>query len=146
MARGYPDFFGQPIFPGYGTGSIELHAGIAVTPLTVGDVVNLIAKGRVVGCEISAVTSVNFIQQIVRLYIDGVLAGSVPDGAGSGPRWLGFYRGPISPTHLNISAGLWRWKVETDTTFNTEFRLQGANNDLLTDLLISVRLFYNNVA
>jgi len=52
MARGYPDFFGMPIFPSYGPAQLEDSGALVLAHGDTTDLVNIIGKGKTYGGEL----------------------------------------------------------------------------------------------
>ena len=145
MARGYPDFFGQPTFPGYGTGTLAPVGSAIVGPGATKDILDVRGRGRIVDCKVKVLTTVNMVDQMLYLYIDDNYMGFYPPVPGSEDLLAGLGQMVAFPQYINKETGLWYWRINPDVIFNTRFYLWAFNGAALANLTVTCRLIYNNV-
>ena len=73
MAKGYPDFFGMPIFPSYGAVN-QLDSGAVDIPMgTIVAIINLVGKFRIQGGGITCTCPAGLRLDRIRCTVDGTV-------------------------------------------------------------------------
>jgi len=146
MARGYPDFFGQPTFPGYGTATCPAAGSVVCLPGEVKTVINILGKGRILDCVIRANSAVRMANQEISIYIDGNWVCRFPPNAALDSPLFDYEFLIVKPIAIFHETGYWYWRIPADIIFNSQLRIDATNADALTNLQVKLRLAYNNVA
>lgn len=138
MAKGYPDYFGQSIWPKYGTMFIELDS-VDTSDASETTVVEKTGPGvwtSYFGVISSLGAATTF---TIRLYVDGVLLALYPSAS---LFTCGYNQGPSQPLHVSLSREsdfLLHLSLSHDIPFQASFKLtiqRGGAINLTTDYRI----------
>jgi hypothetical protein len=144
MPRGYPDWFGQPQFPQYGSVS-EAKAEITIATGTETTLVTISGKGRIYGgvvlCASGNVKNADY----VKLYVDDVLLISI---CFYDLTWYGLYPDGDSPLYIirydettpKMIAG-----IRKDITFSKSFKIAWKSDDA-NSRVVRYRLHYSLIS
>ena len=126
MARGYPDFFGSQVFPGYGTLKNQWAVIPALATGATGTLYNILCKGKLFGGYFYVLAALSLSSVVLSVIVDG--ENVLPVDLINAQNWIGSQAGQIlQPTYLDQDT-LWAffaWKG--DVTFGQSFRLDIIN-------------------
>jgi hypothetical protein len=122
MPRGYPDWFGQPQFPKYGSARYDNGSEI-ITEVGEKTILEVITKGRTYGGMVYVYGSGASIHDTVHLYVDGKLL--ISRGFDNA-RDYNFSEGYVSPLILAYYDTLtphYAFNINRDITFDLSFKV-----------------------
>jgi hypothetical protein len=122
MPRGYPDWFGQPQFPKYGS-VLYVSGQTSVTETTEKTIVEITAKGRTYGGHIVVSGANTNTADYVKLYVDSSLLYAVTFGGARGWNYGEGYIPPLILSRYDRLTPEYAFNVNRDITFDSSFRI-----------------------
>ncbi len=143
MARGYPDFFGYPVHPEYGTTTKKAHANVVVGPGTTHTLLDLHIKGRIAGGLLYTAQDAFDDDVAIDITIDNVPVAQV-SGLTDDILRLGLTSDfVIQPIRIDHSALSYFWRFAPDVLVNFSLLVVATNNEAVNNYLAGITLFYN---
>jgi len=123
MPRGYPDYFGQSIFPKYGKTRLKTQDDDTVTNNATETVLTITGKGRIFGGWIKCLVETASNNFWVKLYIDDNIISSDQPAL---HRFRGIIPGVnavVVITEYNSVSGIYTFTIGNELTFESSFRI-----------------------
>jgi hypothetical protein len=143
MSRGYPDFFGFPVFPDYGETTTKAAAALAIVAGTSSTLLDLTFKGRIIGGRIYTSEGALHANQYFELTIDGVSIGQYNGETEYAVLGEAEISPVIHPVRIDDENFYYDWRFKKDTVVNYQFKLVATNAEAVVLYGVGISLFYN---
>jgi len=141
MAKGYPDFYGFPIFPYYGDVSEEYDAAVVVLAGAFTELFSVTGKLRVHGGFMYISSNSSMEDDFFTVEIDGVAFYNFYVSEGIALHGAGFNY-PIVPTYIRSDYGLAYYTFQTDWLAKDTFKISYDNNHA-NQIVANIRFNYD---